>query len=307
MSEKNKKFLKRLGTTLLSLAVTAGIIIGVIAFVKVLSYESALKLMKEGKYREAYDSFKKMDGYRDSEEKIEEAKAGIIQNATVGSKVILGSYWSSDEDNSHEREDIEWRVLEIKDGKAMLISEKLLDYSYFLKTVSRVNMIEEGVVYTWENSYLRSYLNGYFFDQAFSEEEKKRVQETVVKPDREALTAWFSDISTSEEALAENETVDRVYVLSYAELMKYFPKEDDRVCDVSQYVYKNHPFNGDIIGRAMYSVERISEECCSWWLRDTFDTVDGEHYTCYVDYKNRVVRAGYYHHAIRPVIWISIE
>ena len=307
MKEERKKKIKGWGLALLNVVIAVGIIIGVVAFVKVLSYETALKKLKEGKYREAYESLKKMDGYQDSEQWLEEAKIGILRNATVGSTVFLGSYWSSDEKDSIEREDIEWKVLEVKDGKAMLISEKLLDYSYFLKTVSRVNLIEEGVVYTWENSYLRSYLNGYFFDQAFSEEEKKRVQETVVKPDREALTAWFSDISTSEEALAENETVDRVYVLSYAELMKYFPKEDDRVCDVSQYVYRIHPFNGDIIGRAMYSVERISEECCSWWLRDTFDTVDGEHYTCYVDYKNRVVRAGYYHHAIRPVIWISIE
>lgn len=307
MKEERKKKLKGWGLALLNVVIAVGIIIGVVAFVKVLSYETALKKLKEGKYREAYESLKKMDGYRDSEQWLEEAKIGILRNATVGSTVFLGSYWSSDERDSEEREDIEWKVLEVKDGKAMLISEKLLDYSYFLKTVSRVNLIEEGVVYTWENSYLRSYLNGYFFDQAFSEKEKTRILETTVKPDRKALTVWFRDVWTGEEAPTENETIDRVYVLSYAELLKYFPTEDSRECSLSLYVMKMHPFNGDIITRAMYTSDKITQECYSWWLRDTYDTENGDHYTCFVDYKGRVDHDRYSHHAIRPVIWISIE
>lgn len=47
---------------------------------------------------------------------------------------------------------IKWRILSLKDGKALLLSDRALDCSPFNLTDKEVN---------WQNSTVRSWLNGY--------------------------------------------------------------------------------------------------------------------------------------------------
>jgi hypothetical protein len=49
----------------------------------------------------------------------------------------------------------EWRVLDVQDGKALLLSEHVLEYRPFH---------DERVWITWEDCDLRTYLNSKFYD-----------------------------------------------------------------------------------------------------------------------------------------------
>jgi len=68
----------------------------------------------------------------------------------------------------------EWRVLEVKDGKALLITENIIELRKYHSTNTSI---------TWETCDLRKYLNGEFYNNTFSEEEKKQIAEITVKND----------------------------------------------------------------------------------------------------------------------------
>jgi len=85
-----------------------------------------------------------------------------------------------------------WRVLEIKDGKALIISEDVLftrPYNF-----SKINI-------TWEDCGLRDYLNGEFYNN-FAEDNKIRI--------------------------IENDFKDKIFLLSIEEAEKYFASESLR-------------------------------------------------------------------------------
>ena len=80
---------------------------------------------------------------------------------------------------------IKWRILSLKDGKALLLSDRTLDCSPFNLTDEEVN---------WQNSTIRSWLNGYdssqnldgvdysgkgFLDKAFTPDEQKSILPTA--------------------------------------------------------------------------------------------------------------------------------
>ena len=66
-----------------------------------------------------------------------------------------------------EGQPMEWRVLSIRDGDAYLMADRLM-------ADRKIHDIREDV--TWENSSLRSWLNGEFFQNTFKEEEKKGIR-----------------------------------------------------------------------------------------------------------------------------------
>ena len=103
----------------------------------------------------------------------------------------------------------DWRVLEVKRNKALLLSDKILFRKEFQKPVY-------GDFYlfpiTWEKCTLRQYLNGEFFNSAFSDAEKNRIVETKLK---NSNNPWYN-------TPGGNDTKDRVFCLSIDEVLKYF-------------------------------------------------------------------------------------
>jgi hypothetical protein len=97
--------------------------------------------------------------------------------------------------------DFDWRVLDVRDGKALVISDKILEINWY--------STEFGDM-TWESCSLREGLNTGFYDM-FSAADKARIIETRV----------------------ENEggsgTDDRIFLLSIAEAEQYFASDDDRI------------------------------------------------------------------------------
>ena len=87
-------------------------------------------------------------------------------SATKGEIIDFGRY---DQDDGIQP--ISWLVLDVRDGKALLLSQKALEARHYHNRSGSV---------TWEKCDLRKWLNGDFYNQAFREAEKERILETHV-------------------------------------------------------------------------------------------------------------------------------
>ena len=201
-------------------------------------YNSAVALVNEGKYAEAIKAFEEMNGYKDSAEKAKEIysqhKVDIIRDASVGEKVFFGTY-EQDNDTSNGKEDIEWIVLAKEDKRALVISKYALDSQPFNTSPADV---------TWETCSLREWLNGVFYDSAFSSEERNSILSSTVTADKNP------QYSTS----PGNDTTDKVFLLSIPEAEKYFKSDASRKCQGTAFCFAQGAIEGE-------------NGNCEWWLR----------------------------------------
>ncbi|MCL2158730.1 MAG: DUF6273 domain-containing protein [Oscillospiraceae bacterium] len=154
-----------------------------------------------------------------------ELVGGIIGGEiSVGRNVIFGRY--------------EWRVLDIQNGKALLLSDKVIE--------KRAYNTESKDI-TWEKCTLRKYLNNEFYN-SFDAAEKALIVETTLKTND---NPWYG---TS----GGNTTKDKIFLLSLEEVVKYFG-------DSGQL--NNYPTNEGWIDD-IYNVARIAKDkngVVSWW------------------------------------------
>ena len=100
-----------------------------------------------------------------------------------------------------------WLVLDVQDGKALIISEYILEKRPYH---------EPGDEITWEDSTLRAYLNGEFYE-GFNQSESERIVETKVlnyKPSSHMYGYYVA---------GGNDTLDKIFLLSFDEALDYFP------------------------------------------------------------------------------------
>ena len=147
--------------------------------------------------------------------------------------MTFGSY-EQDNDQTNGKEPIEWVVMEVEGGDAMLLSRYVLDILAY----------NDGNMKTsWKNSSLRRWLNSTFYHTAFSEEEQKQIVPSVVTPEKNPTT----NVDPGAE------TTDNVFVLSAVEASYYLPTDIVRRCRPTAYAAANgaEQFNG----------------FCWWWTR----------------------------------------
>ena len=140
--------------------------------------------------------------------------AGDPQKYAVGDVVTFGSYpqTQSGTDNTP----IEWQVLDIQDGKALLISKYALDCQPY--NVS-------GMDVTWETCSLRTWLNGTFLNSAFRSDEAGMILKTTVTADQNPKNI----------TRAGKNTQDRIFLLSVPEAEKYLASELNRQCRATEF------------------------------------------------------------------------
>lgn len=280
------------------------VIVAILAFAGILiarhvNYRKAVQLFEDGQYDKAYEAFLKLNDYRDCPEKLIEVKHAMLINAKPGDRIYFGNYYTGDKKDDKKEYDIAWVVLEVNDGKALLISEQNIDY--FRWQVDNYNY----ELKSWEDSALRSYLNYNFLNGAFSEEEKAKILDTVVVPDKDTHEDRFADALDLHDRVKENETVDKVFVLSVSEAMNYFSTDESRKSDPTIYTTRTNKYMEPTL---FHTADLVYDETHSWWLRTRIDTRANEHYVCYVEESGRIVRGDCYNnHAIRPVIRVSME
>ncbi|MBQ7036648.1 MAG: TIR domain-containing protein, partial [Clostridia bacterium] len=267
--------------------ITTPIVCVVIAFIIVLNaviipnikYNNAIALMEEGNTIEAYEALIALDGYKDSVEKASSIyrkhMVEKIKLAKVGDYVFFGAY-EQDNNTENGKEDIEWLVLEVKDGKALVISKYALDCKQYNTDLTGV---------TWETCTLRKWLNNDFLGAAFSTDEKAIIPTVTVSADKNPK------YSTN----PGNATQDQVFLLSITEVNKYFSSDSARQCKPTAYaVAKGASVNSD-------------NGNCWWWLRSPGDLQDA---AAIVTYGGAVYEYAFYVHAVnsavRPALWIDL-
>ncbi len=136
------------------------------------------------------------------------AACGAQAQLAANDIVVFGSY-EQDNDQSDGKEPIEWRVMEIEDGDAMLISRYVLD----MLPYNQGNMKT-----SWRRSTIRQWLNSTFYDAAFTDEEKGRI---VTK-----------EVSTRYD---EGTTADPVTLMTCPDALRIFANHQDRQCMATPY------------------------------------------------------------------------
>ena len=188
------------------------------------SYATAETHLNSGDYQKAKELFHALGNYKDSQEKMSEAERLSLIHASVGSVVTYGTYYYDSFDLTGDKIPIEWLVLKKEGNQVMLMSKYLLACKKYSLNESE----------SWNNSYLREWLNGSFYEDAFSEKEQENI-------------SWNS--------------LGKVYILSVDELEMYLGDYDDYRNDAkytTTYVNKTYEKEADWWTRTPYSGDFFS-------------------------------------------------
>lgn len=173
-----------------------------------------------------------------------------LLTAGVGDIVTFGAY-EQDNDAADGKEAIEWLVLDKKNDRLLLVSKYALDGKPYHTNDSFV---------TWENCSLRAWLNESFLSEAFDAEEQVAILTADVDNSR---AQGNPDWSTP----GGNNTQDKVFLLSYAEAMKYFKDDDARMCMPTAYTASHYAPIKKEDGKWSGN--------CWWWLRSPGENQTG--------------------------------
>ena len=151
-----------------------------------------------------------------------------FKSAKVGDYIKFGNYPQT---SNGGVQPIEWQVLSIENGKMLVISRYGLDAKRFDSSSN-----------VWKNSEIRKWLNGDFYNKAFTDQEKKSIN-----------LSNLSDVGTT----------DNVFLLSgdwngNGEANEYFADDEARKCKATEYAVENGAYVDDDTG------------CSWWWLRSPF-------------------------------------
>ncbi len=161
------------------------------------------------------------------------ASPSLNKGYEIGSYVTFGNYPQEDGD---KYEPIEWLILDSDENTALLLSKYGLDCQPY-------NTKDADV--TWETCSLRKWLNETFFNSAFSQEERDKIQISVITADKNPN--YFIEPG--------NDTRDKLFLLSVVEARKYFASDGARKCRPTAYAVKHNASKNTNTG------------CCWFWLR----------------------------------------
>ena len=148
-------------------------------------------------------------------------------NIKVGDTITFGHY-EQDNNYSNGKEAIEWRVLDVKGDKLLVISSYVLDNKPFHSTLDR------GV--TWDRCSLREWLNEEFYNEAFSTNEKSKILTTNVKAESSINELALANGRSGTGSPVGSDTKDKIFLLSIKEARKYFSGEKISKASWADYV-----------------------------------------------------------------------
>ena len=132
-----------------------------------------------------------------------------------------GSYYAPLNGKYYKVEPIFWRIMYLDGNKAVLVSEYILDAQIF--SMAREAVAFDGVT-VYPNNYafsaVRTWLNGTFFNAAFSAEEKAIMVESTVDNGKKGTFSYAERIDGKNNKYACSDTVDYVWLLSVFEATK---------------------------------------------------------------------------------------
>ena len=219
---------------------------------------------------------------------------------TVGNVVTFGHY-EQDADESNGPEPIEWIVLDVQDGKALLLSKYVLDAKPYYT---------EGTDITWETCTLRSWLNDDFLNAAFAEKERSAILLTEVDNSKAQGFDWTT-VGAPVSADGGNNTQDKIFLLSWAEAEKYLETavwdsdNPDKVYPKAQAAPTEYAIrNGAYKSNSNKTAE--GDAAGWWWLRSP-----GSPQSCAADVDSDGSLDDHYvddvDGCVRPAFWLNLE
>ncbi|MBO4547615.1 MAG: hypothetical protein J5758_00180 [Abditibacteriota bacterium] len=171
---------------------------------------------------------------------------------------------------------IEWRIIDRLDGNTVfVVSKYVLEYKPYDD-----NREKTSLAYFWYRSTLKEWLDGNFYNSAFSEEEKTRI-----------LT---SNIIQQSGANVKG----RVFVLHTEEAKRFFRDDRDRVCLPTERAKAQKPRDPGIGDSGL------------WWARSSDATPVGSGLGA-VTGNGAVIDsmgyAGLYYLGVRPAMWVRLR
>ncbi len=260
-------------------------------------YQKATNLNAFGKYDEAYAIYVTLTGYKDVDKLLIEddnivAAKKVLEareaQFTVGNYVTFGEYPQTTA--GEDMTPIEWLVLARDGNKALLISRYGLDAQPYNTDHTSV---------TWETCTLRTWLNGTFYNKAFSSAEQSAILTTNVNNSKyQCYSGWSTN--------GGNNTQDKVFLLSYAEANKYFGVTYDNSSNTKSRVA---PTAYAIAqgGWTSPSKKTADGTAAGWWLLRSPGSY--QRYAAYVSRDGSLSdhNVDYGSASVRPALWVNVE
>ncbi|MBR6089843.1 MAG: serine/threonine protein kinase, partial [Anaerolineaceae bacterium] len=192
-------------------------------------------------------------------------------NLRTGDTFTFGRY---EQDRNSGADPIRWRVLTVENGRALVMSLYGLEAIRYNRTYTDV---------TWETSYLREWLNGEFYNTAFSAQEKSMIAEV----------RNVNQNNPKHGTRGGNDTWDRIFLLSYDEAVRYIDSKDDFwQCEPTDRAEKD---------------ASVIDGYSPWWLRTPGEYSDD---AVAVNVLGYIFTDGYYVNSTstlaRPAFWIDL-
>lgn len=202
--------------------------------------------------------------------------------AEVGHTVRFGRF-EQDNDLGNGKEDIEWTVIGMQDGKLMLLADYVLDCrQYYTANPEKY--------YTWADSDICDWLNNDFLREAFLEGER----DSIV---RVPVVTYEEGPQTSQTAYL------KVFLLSHEEYYGFDTSIKREYIDqirLSAYTEARYSEGFHKTGAALVRNHFIFRDA----NKDGLYYLTGNSKAAYVNYSTSRMH-GYYN--IRPVIWLEYE
>lgn len=192
----------------------------------------------------------------------------------INESVFFGRYQQNVTD-SNMRPPIQWVIKGIEEDKILVVSKYCIDVKAYNQAINMPT--------TWADCSLRKWLNRYFYDFAFTNEEKESIIETQLNNENNYESGVSGGISTN----------DKVFILSAGEVERYFKTQNERMAFGTEIAQQQYMPEDDSVG-------------LKWWLRTPG----------YYDYRAAIIKEngafdydGYSASrgflAVRPAMWVK--
>ncbi|GHU64981.1 hypothetical protein AGMMS49983_11920 [Clostridia bacterium] len=250
----------------------------------------------------------------------ERGESLIPKGAKVGDVITI-------EGTRYYDKTLQWRILDIEEGRALLITENVIDLRPYNEVTDRqaALLLDESYEYygndfatTWAECSLRTWLNDDFLED-FDTEVVRQILDTAVK----------NDANPKYGIPGGADTMDKVFLLSIDEVNKYFVSREDKraefhpsdqqFSDIAERIAKNptHKYwgNSNWYGDAATVKTDLSKWLAdtnggwSWWLRSPGYDSD---YAAYVNIVLGVIDGSgnsvhHGHGGVRPALYLNLD
>ena len=200
------------------------------------------------------------------------ASVCIAEGTISADDIVTFGHYEQDNDLTNGKEPIKWRVMEIVDGDAMLLSQSILDSKAYNDGHTKTS---------WSKSTLRAWLNSTFYDEAFDEDEKSKIVSKALETRYEPET-----------------TTDPVTLLSCPDALRIFHSKEDRRGYATPYALAQGVF-----------VSKKYAPASHWWARNpSWEAYDK---ASYIAANGGVMKCGgpleTPNYGVRPVIYVNVN